>query len=160
MLRAYCALANNGLLPELRLIDRIVDPATGQEIRPESPKPVQVFENPAAHKQLVDMMMLVTQKGGTGRRAAIPGYEVAGKTGTSRKHIPGKGYAAGKYFASFVGFVPARDPAFVMLVTIDEPKGGSYSGGVVAAPTFAQVGSKVLKLMNIPPNPELLGEKK
>lgn len=155
MLRAYCALANNGLLPELRLIDRIVDPATGQETKFDIAQPVQMFERPDAHRQLVDMMTLVTQKGGTARKAAIPGYEVAGKTGTSRKYVAGHGYAAGKYFASFVGFVPARDPAFVMLVTVDEPKGASY-GGTVAGPTFTKVGAQVLKLMNIPPDLTLL----
>jgi cell division protein FtsI/penicillin-binding protein 2 len=159
MLRAYCALANNGLLPELRLIDRIVDPATGQEERFAIAKPKQMFEHPDAHRQLVDMMALVTQKGGTARKAAIPGYEVAGKTGTSRKYVPGVGYSAGKYFASFVGFVPARDPAFVMLVTVDEPKGASY-GGTVAGPTFTQVASKVLKHLNIHPDPILLDREK
>ena len=103
------------------------------------------------------MMTLVTKKGGTAARAALPGYEVAGKTGTSRKYIPGRGYASGKYFSSFVGFVPARNPAFVMLVTVDEPH-GAYYASTVAAPTFKRVAERVLRHMNIPPDPALLPE--
>lgn len=158
MIRAYCALANGGFLPELRLIDRIVDPATGKETPAKMKPPVRVIERSETHRQLIDMMTLVTKPGGTARTAAIPGYEVAGKTGTSRKYIPGKGYAGSKHFASFVGFVPAHNPAFVMLVTMDEPKGASY-GGTVAGPVFSKVASQVLKLMNIHPDPALLKQK-
>ncbi len=158
MLRAYCALANHGWLPTLRLVDRVEDPATGETVKVKTPPPVQMFEHPAAHQTLVEMMTMVTKTGGTAVKAAIPGYEVAGKTGTSRKYIPGHGYASGKYFSSFVGFVPARDPAFVMLVTMDEPK-GAYYGSTVAAPTFRAVGERLLRLMNIPPDPALLPKK-
>jgi len=109
---------------------------------------VRTFDNPAALKQLVEMMITVTRKGGTATRASIPGYEVAGKTGTSRKYIPGKGYSE-NYYASFVGFVPARDPKLVMLVTFDSPKGSIY-GGTVAAPVFKQTMERTLRYMNIP----------
>lgn len=158
MLRAYCALANNGKLPQLRLVDRLEDPATGVVEQIPVKPPVQLFEHPECHRQLIDMMTLVTKKGGTAARAALPGYEVAGKTGTSRKYIPGRGYASGKYFSSFVGFVPARNPAFVMLVTVDEPH-GAYYASTVAAPTFKRVAERVLRHMNIPPDPALLPEK-
>ncbi len=158
MLRAYCALANHGRLPQLRLIDRIEDPVTG-EIRtlPIEP-PVQMFDHPEAHRQLIEMMTLVTKPGGTAVRAAIPGYEVAGKTGTSRKYIVNQGYATGKYFSSFVGFVPAYDPALVMIVTMDEAK-GAYYAGTVAAPTFQSTASRVLRYLNIDPDPELMTER-
>lgn len=155
MLRAYCALANGGKLPTLRLIDRIVDPETGAVIRMPVPEPVPLFDHPEAHRQLIEMMIRVTQPGGTAVRAAIPGYEVAGKTGTSRKYIPGRGYASGKYFSSFVGFVPARSPALVMLVTVDEPK-GAYYASTVAAPTFKATMTRVLRHLNIQPDPALL----
>ena len=155
MLRAYCALANGGKMPTLRLIDRIVDPETGAVAQMPIPKPVPVFDHPEAHRQLIEMMIRVTQPGGTAVRAAIPGYEVAGKTGTSRKYIPGKGYASGKYFSSFVGFVPARSPALVMLVTVDEPK-GAYYAATVAAPTFKSTMTRVLRHLNIQPDPALL----
>jgi len=157
MLRAYCALANGGKMPQLRLVDRVDDPTTGTVERIPSPEPVQLFDHPEAHRQLIDMMIRVTQEGGTAYKAAIPGYEVAGKTGTSRKYIAGRGYVAGKYFSSFIGFVPARNPAFVMLITMDEPT-GSYYAATVAAPTFKRVSSRVLRHLNIPPDPALLPE--
>jgi len=157
MLRAYCALANNGKMPQLRLVDRVEDPSTGVVERIPSPEPVQLFDHPEAHRQLIDMMIRVTQEGGTAFKAAIPGYEVAGKTGTSRKYVTGRGYVPGKYFSSFIGFVPAHDPAFVMLVTMDEPT-GAYYAATVAAPTFKRVAIRVLRHMNIPPDPALLPE--
>lgn len=151
LLRAYCALACNGDLPELKLVDRLVDTATGEETR----RPVRIirrtFVNPAAHRQLVDMMVTVTEPGGTATKAAVPGYRVAGKTGTSRKYVPGRGYSAGAYFASFVGFVPAYKPRLVMLVTFDNPKGASY-GGTIAGPVFSRTASRILKYWNVPPD--------
>ncbi len=152
MLRAYCALANHGLLPQLRLVDRIQDPVTGVVTKLPVPDPVQMFDNPATCDTLVRMMVKVTEPGGTAVKAAIPGYQVAGKTGTARKYIPGHGYASGKYFSSFVGFVPARDPALVMLVTMDEPK-GAYYASTVAAPTFKATCTRVLRHLNIQPDP-------
>ena len=166
MIRAYCALANNGKMPQLRLIDRLEDPVTGEVTRIPSPPPVQMFDRPETCATLISMMIKVTQKGGTAVKAAIPGYEVAGKTGTSRKYIPTRRdsngriierghYASGKYFSSFVGFVPARNPALVMLVTMDEPK-GSYYAATVAAPTFKATMTRVLRHLNIQPDPALL----
>ena len=161
LLRAYCALASNGNLPELRLVDRLVDTATGKETK-NPPKIIRrTFMNPAAHRQLVDMMITVTEPGGTATKAAIPGYRVAGKTGTSRKYVPGRGYSRGAYFASFVGFVPAYKPRLVMLVTFDNPKGASY-GGTIAGPVFSRAASRILKYWNVPPDhiPEKTGKKK
>lgn len=152
MVRAYCALADDGNLRTLRLVDRIEDPATGEIRRPESPPPRKMFKNPGTCRKLVSMMTLVTEKGGTATQAKIEGYPVAGKTGTSRKFVNGS-YASGKYFGSFVGFVPADDPKFVMLVTMDEPK-GAYYGGTVSAPVFKRVAELALKYYNIPPRTE------
>lgn len=149
MVRAYGALADNGNLRKLRLIDRIEDPETGEvTVMPYEP-PVQMFKNPATRNEIVDMMAQVTGQGGTARQASVKGYDVAGKTGTSRKYGPG-GYTR-KYFASFVGFVPAREPAFVLLVTVDEPKGRSYYGGSVSGPIFRAIASRTLKYLNIAP---------
>ncbi len=154
MVRAYCALANDGKLPKLRLVDRIEYAEDGVVRKMPLEEPVQMFKNPDTCAKLVDMMTRVTGEGGTARRAAIPGYLVAGKTGTSRKFEKGKGYQT-KYFASFVGFVPAKAPAFVMLVTVDEPKGGSY-GGTVSAPVFRSIAERALKHLGIAPDPALL----
>ena len=148
MLRAYCALASRGNLPTLRLLDRVQDSATKAVERNNTPPPRQIYSNPEVGNQIVDMMVTVTEKGGTATRAAIPGYRVAGKTGTARK-IENRHYVA-KYFASFVGFVPAEKPAFVLLITFDEPHGSIY-GGTVAGPVWRRIAERTLKYMNIPP---------
>ncbi len=153
VLRAYCSLANGGRFTQLRLIDRVEDPETGEVVHEPVPPPKPLFQNPAALRALIDMMVTVTRPGGTAVNAAVKGYDVAGKTGTSRKYIPGQGYSFREYFASFVGFVPARRPRLVMIVTADNPKGASY-GGIVSAPVFSRTASRVLKLLNVPPDPE------
>jgi cell division protein FtsI (penicillin-binding protein 3) len=92
---------------------------------------------------LIDILAKVV-KDGTGRNAAIPGYTVAGKTGTSQK-LEGKtgGYSHSKVVASFVGFVPAHSARLAILVTVDEPKIGSW-GGTLAAPVFAEVAQQAM----------------
>jgi cell division protein FtsI/penicillin-binding protein 2 len=100
-------------------------------------------------KKIIEMLKLVTKKGGTAERAAVKGYDVAGKTGTSQKVVNGQ-YSESLFHASFIGFVPADDPAFVMLVMADEPQGSHY-GGVVAAETFSAISKKVLQMLNIQP---------
>ena len=97
-------------------------------------------------------MVTVTEPGGTATKAAVPGYHVAGKTGTARKYERG-GYSTSKYYASFVGFVPAEKPAFVLLLTFDTPRGSIY-GGTVAGPVWKAIAERTLKYMNIPPNVE------
>ena len=157
--RAYCALANKGNMPQLRLIDRIEDIATGKvTIMPYAPQK-QMFERQEALKQLVDMMVTVTSPGGTATRAAIPGYRVAGKTGTSRKNY-GRNQWNKTYFTSFAGFVPADDPKFVMAIMVDTPRGNRPGGGSVAAPVFARSAERILKYLNVPADPELLSKKK
>jgi cell division protein FtsI (penicillin-binding protein 3) len=94
------------------------------------------------------MLEMVIQPGGTAPKAQIPGYRVAGKTGTAHK-IEG-GVYANKYVASFVGFAPASDPRLVVAVMFDEPSGKSYYGGDVAAPVFAQVMAGSLRTLGVP----------
>ena len=152
ILRAYCTLANGGRFPTMRLIDRIVDPVTGEVESVPRSDGVQVFEHPEALSALIDMMITVTQPGGTAVQAHVKGYDVAGKTGTSRKHGgKGVGYIPGQYYASFAGFVPARNPRMVMVITADHPRGASY-GGVVSGPVFARTAERVLKMLNVPPD--------
>jgi cell division protein FtsI (penicillin-binding protein 3) len=93
------------------------------------------------------MLELAVQPGGTGPRARIVGWRVAGKTGTAHK-LENGAYAADKYLSSFVGFAPASAPRLVVAVMIDEPS-GQYYGGAVAAPVFAQVVQGALRLMNV-----------
>jgi len=154
LVRAYCGLANHGKIPRLRLIDRMKDPDKDHAIKMWSPKPKRIYRNKSTWKTMIDMLVLVTQQGGTATKAAIPGYEVAGKTGTSQKVVDGE-YSHSQYFATFIGFVPARNPAFVLLVTADEPQGAIY-GGTVAAPTFKNIAQRSLQYLDIKPNPKLL----
>jgi cell division protein FtsI/penicillin-binding protein 2 len=89
--------------------------------------------------------------GGTASEARIPGYELAGKTGTANKIDPKTGlYSQSSYVASFVGFAPAHDPKLLVAVMVDEPQGAIY-GGVVAAPAFQAITSFCLSYLKIPP---------
>ena len=126
MARAYAAIANGGRLVRPHLIDRIDGDASarGQGRRVVSGR----------LEQMLSMLRGVVVEG-TGTEAAIPGYTVAGKTGTAAKIEPSGRYSTSRYVASFVGLVPASKPKLVVMVMVDEPRGGFY-GGVVAAPAF------------------------
>ena len=137
--RAYAAIANNGVMPAVSFI-RITEPAN--ETRVLSAKYA---------KQLRKMLEGVVSKTGTGSRAAVSGYRIAGKTGTVKKASAG-GYSDERYIATFVGMAPASNPRLAMLVTINEPRGDVYYGGRVAAPVFAKVMSGALRLMDIAPD--------
>jgi len=102
-------------------------------------------------RQVRDMLEQVTGPGGTAQAAQVAGYRVAGKTGTVRKSEAG-GYSDSKYLAVFAGMAPAGDPRFVMVVMVDEPRGGKYYGGLVAAPVFSAVMSGALRLLAVPPD--------
>ena len=97
------------------------------------------------------MLETVVESGGTGQRAAIRGYRVAGKTGTAERAIDG-GYASNRNMSLFAGLAPASNPRLVMVVLIDEPQGAEQFGGQVAAPVFARVMRGALRLLNIPPD--------
>lgn len=150
MVQAYCALGNEGRLPQLHLVKRIVD-ERGQTVEEFAPPPRGLAVRPEAARAVVRAMKEVTEDGGTAERAAIDGYHVAGKTGTSQKCIDGSYTGHGKYVASFIGFVPAEDPAFALLVVADEPGGRSYYGGTVCGPTFQRIGEQALRYLNVPP---------
>ena len=100
------------------------------------------------------MLEQATGPQGTAPLAQVPGFKVAGKTGTAHKPERG-GYAKNKYVASFVGFAPAERPKFVIAVMVDEPSAGKHYGGQVAAPVFAQIANDALRRSQISPNPNL-----
>jgi cell division protein FtsI (penicillin-binding protein 3) len=135
--RAYTAFATDGELVPLRLVK------TGSVANGE-----KVLSTDTA-RAVRAMLELAVQNGGTGPRARIMGWRVAGKTGTAHKLEQG-GYAADKYLSSFVGFAPASAPRLVLAVMIDEPSDGQYYGGVVAAPVFAQVMQGALRMLGVP----------
>lgn len=137
--KSYLMFANQGRTLPISLLhyDRTVEP-------------VQVIQ-PKTARQVLSMMEAVLEKEGTGKRAAIPGYRVAGKTGTAR--IAGKqGYASDRHVATFVGIAPASNPRLIVAVVIHEPTKQSYYGGVVAAPLFAKVMSAALRILDILPD--------
>jgi cell division protein FtsI/penicillin-binding protein 2 len=117
--------------------------------KPPAPKSRRILST-GVDRQLVSMLKNVVSDAGTAAAAAIPGYSVAGKTGTAQKPGP-HGYEPGKYEATFVGMVPASNPRLVVLVTVDEPKLAIF-GGIVAAPAFAQIASFDLQYLEVPPD--------
>jgi cell division protein FtsI (penicillin-binding protein 3) len=143
MARAYSAIANGGRLVEPYLVDRIgahtVAHGRGRRI---------VSRN--VSDQMLSMLRGVVLEG-TGTEAAIPGYTVAGKTGTAAKVDPSGRYSTSRYVASFVGMIPATKPRLVIMVMVDEPHGAIW-GGVVAAPAFQQIARFCLQHLEVPPD--------
>ncbi|MGA1664938.1 MAG: penicillin-binding transpeptidase domain-containing protein, partial [Burkholderiaceae bacterium] len=105
-------------------------------------------------REIRQMLELATGPGGTAPKAQIPGFRVAGKTGTAHKPEAG-GYSKSRYIASFVGFVPADAPRYVIAVMVDEPSAGKHYGGDVAAPVFAQIASESLRRLQMSPDPRI-----
>jgi len=116
----------------------------------EVPQGERVIGKDTAHT-LVNMLERVVSVEGTARAAAVPGYEIAGKTGTVHKVTAG-GYADDRYIGLFAGIAPASDPRIVTVVVIDDPQGGAYYGGQVAAPVFSRIMEGVLRSLNIAPD--------
>ncbi len=143
LLTAFAALGNDGRIVRPRIVDRIESP-DGVELyrfpRQQAGQPV----SPAIARRMRYLLARVTEDGGTGRRAAVPGLQVAGKTGTSQKYP----LSERKHIASFVGMFPASAPRFAILVVVDEP-GPEYYGGVVAAPVFRRVAERMVGQLEI-----------
>ncbi|MCU7838637.1 MAG: penicillin-binding protein 2 [Candidatus Thiodiazotropha sp. (ex Troendleina suluensis)] len=137
--RAYAVLANDGVRLPVSLLKQ-EQPVEGERVLRQS-----------TARTVVKMLEAVVTSEGTAPQAAVPGYRVAGKTGTAKKSVAG-GYSEDKYLSLFVGLAPASDPRLVMAVFIDEPRGKEYYGGLVAGPVFSKVMSGALRLMNIPPD--------
>jgi cell division protein FtsI (penicillin-binding protein 3) len=143
MAAAYATVANNGVWLRPHLVDRV-----GADDRTHVPGR-RILSRGVARQVMAMMRDVVVE--GTGTAAALPGYQVAGKTGTAAKPDPDGGYSTSRYVASFVGVVPATNPRLVVLVTVDEP-GTAIWGGVVAAPAFAEIARFGLQYLEIPPD--------
>jgi cell division protein FtsI (penicillin-binding protein 3) len=139
MARAYLAFAHDGTIPAVSLLKRV-----------EPPKLYPVMSARTASSVRTMLETVVTREG-TALQAAVPGYRVAGKTGTVKKNS-GHGYGSGLHMAVFAGMAPASNPRLVMVVMIDEPAAGQYYGGVVSAPVFSSVMEGALRLLNVPPD--------
>jgi cell division protein FtsI/penicillin-binding protein 2 len=143
MATAYAAIANGGVWTRPHLIDHVGGGVTKPPVR-------RRIVTPWIARQVTSMLQNVVLDG-TGTLAQIPGYHVAGKTGTAAKPDPHGGYSDSRYVASFVGFVPATRPRIVVLVTVDEPHGAIW-GGTVAAPAFRQIAEPTLQHLEVPPD--------
>ena len=144
--QAYSVIASGGLLYPLSFQKVSAIPAP-RRVMPE----MVAFE-------VNQMMRAVVGPGGNGRWAAVEGYHVAGKTGTVHK-TSASGYVDDRYVSLFAGFAPATEPHLILVVVIDDPRGGQYFGGQVAAPVFAAVMQGALRILNVPPD-NLIGLKK
>ncbi len=147
---ATAAIANGGELMEPTLIKR-VNAATGELVREAAPTLRRRVISRIVASQVTELMVGVTEGEGTGTEATIAGYRVAGKTSTAQKADPRTGrYSDDKFVASFVGFVPANNPAILVAVVVDEPM-VDHAGGVVAAPVFRRVAQMVLEHKGMTP---------
>ena len=140
--RAYTVLANDGWLQPLSIVRRDEPVVRERVLSAETARNVRRM-----------LERVVVQ--GTAQQAAVPGYTVAGKTGTVHKSVDA-GYAEHRYLSLFAGMIPAREPRLVAITVIDEPDGGEHFGGRVAAPIFASVMREATRILNIPP--DALGE--
>jgi cell division protein FtsI (penicillin-binding protein 3) len=149
MVTAFGAIANGGTLMQPRLVKSMFD-AEGRETRRFDVKAVRQVISPATARTLSNLLANVVESG-TGRFAAIPGYAVAGKTGTAQKLDPTtRRYSHAPGVLSFVGFAPADEPRFAMLVMLDEPRNERW-GSEAAAPIFSAIGREILRHLEIPP---------
>lgn len=143
--RAYMVLANNGIKKPVSLLK--ID---------ETPAGERVMDERIA-KQMMNMLESVVDKGATGEKANVPGYRVAGKTGTAHKVGQG-GYQKNHYTSSFVGIAPLSHPRLIVAVVIHDPQGKSYYGGLVSGPVFEKIMESTLRLLDVSPDKEMVTE--
>lgn len=147
---ALSAIANGGMLMRPYLVERIVDDQ-GKEVQKFEPQALRRVVSADTAQKVTRMMETVVTEGGTGTKAAVEGFRVAGKTGTAQKvDSVTRTYSATKRTASFVGFIPADKPKLTIVVVVDEPQGIKY-GGIVAAPAFQGIAYKSLAYLKISP---------
>jgi cell division protein FtsI (penicillin-binding protein 3) len=146
----YQAIANNGQRIAPRIVESVTK-ADGTVINTQQPAATQVV-SPQTAKTIRTMLESVTMTGGTGVKAAVPGYRVAGKTGTAQQPDPKTGsYSDSVYWDTFAGMAPADNPQFAVSIMIDNPAHGLH-GGDVAAPLFKDIASYQLAAARIPPS--------
>lgn len=146
MALAYAAIANGGKRMEPRLIKAVVD-RDNRVVMQFLPKVVCQVVRPEVAKQVTEALRGVVSDEGTAAEAQVPGFEVAGKTGTAQKYTP-QGYV-NQYRASFIGYLPAQKPEFVVSILVDHPKGKKYYGGQIAGPAFREIATHVAEQLNL-----------
>ncbi|MEZ5304044.1 MAG: penicillin-binding protein 2 [Verrucomicrobiales bacterium] len=161
--RMLCVVANGGWLVQPRVVDRVVS-ANGNLVRKFPNGKTERLLSDLTIERMTSAMLAVTGDDGTGKQARVPGYHVAGKTGTARKYIEGVGYADGgwvngvrippRYTVSFAGFLPAQAPRIACLVVVDDPQGDPAArfGGSVCGPVFSRIASQTMAYLDVPPD--------
>lgn len=149
---AYSAIASDGKLRKPHIVKSLIA-NDGTVVEDYPPEIVYDVIKPKTAIQMRAALEKVVQTGGTATRAAVPGFRVAGKTGTVQKHNPKGGYLNNSYIVSFAGMMPAQDPAFVCVVVIDDPHTQKVTryGGTIAAPAFSKIATRVAAYMNLQP---------
>jgi cell division protein FtsI (penicillin-binding protein 3) len=151
---ATAAIANGGYLMSPYVVEKVVDPFGQVKIENSARVRRKVVGRDVADR-VREMMTTVTEAGGTGEKASVPGYKVAGKTGTAQKVDPVTGgYSMDRSVSSFVGFLPADDPRLVILVVLDEPTGVAY-GGLTAAPLFSKIAGQAMRYLKVMPTEKI-----
>ena len=140
--RAYTVITSDGELLPVSFEKQEAPPKGEQIIKPETARAVR------------EIMVSVTEKGGTGTMGAVDGFDVGAKTGTARKLVNGR-YASNKHVATFVGFAPAEKPRVIVAVSVDEPTVNGYYGGVVAGPVFKGIMGGSLNILGVSPTKPL-----
>lgn len=151
LVMAYSAVANSGTLMKPYLVSKVISDE-GLILEQNEPTEVKKVLKPYVATRLRGALAEVTQKGGTATRAAVEGYKVAGKTGTTKKFIDGK-YQNGRYLVSFAGMMPAEKPKFVAVVLLDDPQTNEVAryGGTLAAPVFSEIAKRAAIHFNLKP---------
>ena len=146
MVVALSAIANGGTLMEPHIAKALM--RDGKIIKEIKPKKIRRVISEKTSRQMMEILKFVVENG-TGKKAAIDGFEVAGKTGTAQKYIAEtQSYSKTEFISSFIGYAPADNPRLAILVMIDNPKGHHW-GGVVAAPVFVKIAEKSLRHLNV-----------
>ena len=156
MVTAMSSIANGGKLMKPMIVSEVTD-ETGRRVTTFTPEIVRQVVSSETARKIASALKDVVSKKGTAQKATVPGFQVAGKTGTAQKVDPRGGYLSGRYVTSFVGFMPAEDPRFTLLIMLDDPtaREGEVFGGTVAAPVFARMAEKVARYLDLRPTEEI-----
>ena len=151
LVRAMAAIANDGVVLKPHIVKSIKNADGSTYMETQREEVGRALES-ATDKTLVGLLEQVVASGG-GKKAAVKGYRIAGKTGTAQKIRPdGTGYMEGRYIASFCGFAPVEDPQVVVLVLIDDPGTGNFYGGQIAAPVAQRIFAQLLRYLKVEPS--------
>ena len=151
LVTAMSAIANGGTLMRPHIVRTIKNP-DGSVYEERSPQPIRETLQRTVNRTLIGLLEQVVATGG-GAKAGVKGYRIAGKTGTAQKiRLDSSGYMEGRYIASFCGFAPVEDPIFTVLVMIDDPSGGNFYGGQIAAPVASRIFAQLLRYAHVEPS--------